>query len=187
MDRTNKETLATELKEKFAKANIAFFADYKGLKSLEADELRRNLRAKQAEVLVLKNNIGRLITKDGSMGEDAKGLMDRVVGPTLIAFAYGDPAGTAKVFNDFAKTHEALKIKESLLGNKLLRPAEVTELAELPSREILLAMFLGVLNGSARGFVRVLDQYAKKKGAPEGESAGEPTGEPAPAAGGEQV
>jgi large subunit ribosomal protein L10 len=183
MDRTNKENMATVLKEKFGKANIAFFADYKGLKSLEADELRRNLRAKQTEVVVLKNNIGRLITKDGSMGEDAKGLMDRVVGPTLIAFAYGDPAAAAKVFNDFAKAHEALKIKESLLGTKLLLPADVTQLAELPSREILLAMLLGVLNGSARGFVRVLDQYAKKKG----ESEGAPAGEPAAAAGGEQV
>lgn len=163
MDRTSKENLATELKGKFEKANITFFADYKGLKSTEADALRRALRAQKAEVQVLKNNIGRLITKGGAMGEDATGLMDRVVGPTLIAFAYGDPAATAKVFNDFAKAHEALKIKESLYGKKLLLPADVIELAELPSREVLLAMLLGVLNGSARGFVRVLDQYAKKK------------------------
>ena len=163
MDRTNKESLATELKGKFTKARITFFADYKGLKSIEADELRRSLRAKDTEVKVLKNNIGRLIVKDGDMGEDAKGLMDRVVGPTLIAFAYGDPAAAAKVFNDFAKGHEALKIKESLYGKKLLLPAEITQLAELPSREVLLAQLLGVLNGSARGFVYVLDQYAKKK------------------------
>lgn len=172
MDRTGKENLAAELKGKFEKANITFFADYKGLKSTEADMLRRALRAQKAEVLVLKNNIGRLITKDGSMGEDAKGVMDRVVGPTLIAFAYGEAAPTAKVFNDFAKAHEALKIKEGLYGKKLLLPAEVIELAELPSREVLLAMLLGVLNGSARGFVYVLDQIAKKKGGSEGEQAG---------------
>ena len=163
MDRKNKETMASELKDMFAKSNITLFADYKGLKSLEADALRRALRTKQCEVRILKNNIGRLISKDGSMGEDAKGLLDRVVGPTLIAFAYGDPAQAAKVFNDFAKTHEALKIKESLLGKTLLPPADVTQLAELPSREGLLGMLLGVLNGSARGFVYVLDQYAKKK------------------------
>ena len=169
MDRTNKETLATELKDKFAKSKITFFADYKGLKSLQADALRRTMRAQQAEVLVLKNNIGRLITKDGSMGEDAKGVMDRVVGPTLIAFAYGDPAASAKAFNSFAKENEALKIKESLLGKKLLLPADVVALAELPSREVLLAQLLGVLNGSARGFVYVLDQVAKKKGEAESE------------------
>jgi large subunit ribosomal protein L10 len=165
MDRNTKETLATELKEKFEKSNITLFADYKGLKSTQADALRRLLRAKQCEVKILKNNIGRLISKDGSMGEATQGLMDRVVGPTLIAFAYGDPAATAKVLNDFAKENEALKIKESLLGKTLLLPAEVIELAETPSREVLLAMLLGVLNGSARGFVYVLDQYAKKKGA----------------------
>ena len=171
MDRNSKETLATELKEKFAKSNITLFADYKGLKSLEADALRRALREKKAEVKILKNNIGRLITKDGAMGEDAKGLMDRVVGPTLVAFAYGDPAATAKVLNDFAKSHEALKIKESLLGKTLLLPADVTQLAELPSREVLLAMLLGVLNGSARSFVYVLDQIAKKKGGGEEQTA----------------
>ena len=164
MDRQTKETLAVELKEKFAKSNITLFADYKGLKSTQADALRRALRAKKCEVKILKNNIGRLISKDGSMGEAAQGLMDRVVGPTLIAFAYGDPAATAKVLNDFAKDNEALKIKESLLGKTLLLPADVIQLAELPTRDVLLAMLLGVLNGSARGFVYFLDQYAKKKG-----------------------
>lgn len=179
MDRTNKETMAAELKEKFAKSNITLFADYKGLKSLEADALRRALRAKQCEVKILKNNLGRLISKDGSMGEDAKGLLDRVVGPTLIAFAYGDAPATAKVFNEFAKAHEALKIKESLLGKTLLSPAEVTQLAELPSREGLLGMLLGVLNGSARGFVYVLDQYAKKKAESEQPGGAAPAGDPA--------
>jgi large subunit ribosomal protein L10 len=163
MDRTNKENLAATLREKFQKANITFFADYKGLKSSEADNLRRALRAQKAEVKVLKNNIGRLITKGGEMGEDAKGVMDRVVGPTLVAFAYGDPAAAAKAFNDFAKAHEALKIKESLFGKTLLSPAEVTQLAELPSREVLLSMLLSVFNGPVRSFVTVLGQLEKKR------------------------
>jgi large subunit ribosomal protein L10 len=167
MDRTNKESLANDLKTKFEKANITLFADYKGLKSTQADALRRALRAKQAEVQVLKNNIGRLITKNGEMGEDAKGLMDRVVGPTLVAFAYGDPAGAAKVLNDFAKDHEALKIKESLFGKKLLSSAEVSQLAELPSRDVLLSMLLSVMNGPIRNFVTVLGQLEKKRSEPE--------------------
>ncbi|MBS1959067.1 MAG: 50S ribosomal protein L10 [Bdellovibrionales bacterium] len=156
MDRTNKTELATELKTKFEKAKVAIFADYKGLKALEADELRKALRAKGTEVKVLKNNIGRLIAKDGVLGEDGNGVMDRLVGPTLVAFAYEDPAAAAKVINNFAKDHEALKIKEGLLGKKLLRPADVTALAELPSKEVLLAQLLGVLNGPARSFVTVL-------------------------------
>jgi len=90
-------------------------------------------------------------------------VMDRVVGPTLVAFAYGDPAAAAKAFNDFAKAHEALKIKESLFGKKLLSPAEVTQLADLPSREVLLSMLLSVFNGPVRSFVTVLGQLEKKR------------------------
>ena len=174
MDRSGKEALATELRERFSRSKVTIFADYKGLKSTEADDLRRSLRAQGAEVKVLKNNIGRLVANTGELGEDAKAMMDRMVGPTLVAFAYGDPAAAAKVVNNFAKDHEALKIKEGLLGKKLLRAAEVTQLAELPSKEVLMAQLLGVLNGPARSFVSVLaavprsfvtvlSQYEKKK------------------------
>jgi len=164
MDRTNKETLANEMKDKFSKATVTMFADFKGLKSMEADELRRALRAQKTEVKVLKNNIGRLISKDGALGEDAKKLLDATVGPTLIAFSYGDPAASAKVFSNFAKTHEALKIKDSLLEGKLLPSAQVVELGDLPSREILLAKLLSVFNGPIAAFVRLLDAVEKKKG-----------------------
>lgn len=164
MDRTGKETLATELKDKFSKAKVTMFADYKGLKSLEADELRKQLRAQQTEVKVLKNNIGRLISKDGALGGDAQKILDATVGPTLVAFSYGDPAAAAKVFSKFAKEHEALKIKDSLLEGKLLPSAQVIELGDLPSREILLAKLLSVFNGPIAAFVRLLDAVEKKKG-----------------------
>lgn len=172
MDRSGKEALGTELKGKFAKATVAIFADYKGLKSGEADDLRRALRAKNTEVKVLKNNIGRMISKDGSMGEDAKQLLDRTVGPTLVAFSYGDPAATAKVFNDFAKTHEALKLKDALLEGKLLPSAQVVELGDLPSREVLLSKLLSVFNGPIAAFARVLAAVEKKKneGAPQADT-----------------
>lgn len=156
MNKTNKTELATELKEKFTKAHVALFADYKGLTANQADELRKNLRATDAEVKVLKNNIARLITKDGAMGEQAKNLMDSVVGPTLVAFAYKDVAATAKAFHKFAKDNEALKLKPSLMGQKTISAAEIEELAALPSREVLLAKFLGTLNAPATNFVGVL-------------------------------
>lgn len=164
MEKVKKEALATELKDKFSKAKVAIFADYKGLKSLEADELRRALRAQKTEVKVLKNNIGRLIAKDGALGEDAKAVMDRMVGPTLVAFAYDDPAAAAKAISNFAKEHEALKIKEGLFEGKLLPAAGVAELADLPSKEVLLGRLLSVFNGPAAAFVRLLDAVEKKKG-----------------------
>src|SRR2546423_454812 len=103
MNRTDKATLATTLQEKFSKAQVAIFADYKGLTATQADELRKGLRPHQVEVKVLKNNVARMITKEGKMGADAKALMDSVVGPTLVAFAYGDPAAAAKVIHKFAQ------------------------------------------------------------------------------------
>lgn len=156
MNRAEKAELATELKEKFTKAQVAIFADYKGLTATQADDLRRVLRTHETEVKVLKNNVARLLTKDGGMGDEAKGLMDGVVGPTLVAFAYGDPAAAAKVIHKFAQDNEALKLKESLMGRKRIDVSGVEELAKLPSKEVLMAKMLGTLNAPITNFVGVL-------------------------------
>ena len=156
MNKNQKSELAGELKDKFNKAQVALFADYKGLESNQANELRRALRGHKVEVKVLKNNVARLVTKDGALGEDAKALMESVVGPTLVAFAYGDPAAAAKVFHKFAKDNEALKIKDSLMGAKRISANSVEDLASLPSREVLLAKLLGTLNAPISNFVGVL-------------------------------
>jgi large subunit ribosomal protein L10 len=156
MNKTEKTELSNTLHDKFSKAHVAIFADYKGLKATEADELRKQLRATKTEVKVLKNNIARLVTKEGKMGEGAKALMDSVVGPTLVAFAYGDPAAAAKVIHKFSKDNEALKLKDSLLGDRKISAAEVEALASLPSREVLLAKMLGSMNAPITNFVMVL-------------------------------
>jgi large subunit ribosomal protein L10 len=146
MNRTDKSTLATELKDKFSRAQVAIFADYKGLTATQADDLRRQLRAHKTEVKVLKNNVARLVTKEGAMGDQAKALMETVVGPTLVAFAFGDPAAAAKVISKFSKDNEALKLKESLLGQTRIAASGVEELASLPSKEVLVAKMLGTMN-----------------------------------------
>lgn len=156
MNRTEKSELAKELKADFAKASVAIFADYKGLKAGEADELRRVLRTQNAKVKVVKNNIARLAVADGSLGSDAKALMDSVVGPTLVAFVYGDLAAGAKTLHEFSKDKEAFQLKDSLMGQKRISAQDIEALASLPSREVLLGQLLGVLNGPARGFVSVL-------------------------------
>lgn len=156
MNRVEKTELASTLKDKFSKAQVAIFADYKGLTATQADDLRRALRAHNTEVKVLKNNVARLLTKDGSMGDEAKNLMDGVVGPTMVAFAYGDPAAAAKVIHKFAQDNEALKLKESLMGTKRIDASGVEELAKLPSKEVLIAKMLGTLNAPVQNFVGVL-------------------------------
>lgn len=156
MNRTEKSELASSLKDKFAQAKVAIFADYKGLSASQADDLRRALRGQQTEVKVLKNNVARLITKDGAMGDQAKALMDGVVGPTLVAFAFGDPAAAAKIIHKFAQDNEALKLKDSLMGQKRIDASGVEELAKLPSKEVLLAKLLGTMNAPVTNFVGVL-------------------------------
>jgi len=156
MERAQKTELATELREKLSKAPVAFFADYKGVTAPQADNLRHLLRATKTEVKVIKNNIARLVTKDGSLGEDAKQLLDSTVGPTMIAFSYGDPAAAAKVISKFAQENEAFKLKDSLMGRARLDAAGIEELAKLPSKEVLLAKLLGTLNAPITNFVGVL-------------------------------
>ena len=90
------------------------------------------------------------------MGEAAKNLMDGVVGPTLVTFAYGDPAAAAKVMYKFATDNEAFTLKESLMGDKRVDVSGVEDLAKLPGREVLVAMLLGTMNAPIRNFVGVL-------------------------------
>lgn len=156
MNREEKSALALEVKEKFQKAKVAIFADYKGLSATQADDLRKQLRATNTNVQVLKNNVARLVTKDGGFGGEAKELMESVVGPTLVAFAFGDPAAAAKVIHKFSKDNEALKLKDSLLDSKRISAAAVEELAALPSREVLLAKMLGSMQAPVSNFVGVL-------------------------------
>lgn len=156
MNRATKTELSKDLKDKFDKAKVALFADYKGLTANEADDLRKQLRATQTEVKVLKNNVARLVSKDGHLGDAGKALMDSVVGPTLVAFAYGDPAAAAKIFHKFSQDNQALKLKDSLFGKTRLAASDVEELAKLPSKEVLLAKMLGSMNAPATNFVGVL-------------------------------
>lgn len=156
MNKSEKIQLANELKDKFSKAKVALFADYKGLTSPQADELRRQIRSTKGEVRVLKNNIGRIVAKDATMGSEMSGFFEGVVGPTMVAFSYGDIAATAKVLHKFSQDNEALKLKESLMGNKRISAGEIEELAKLPAREVLLAKALGALNAPATNFVGVL-------------------------------
>lgn len=156
MNRTEKSKLAAELKDQFGRAKVALFADYKGLTAVQADNLRKAVRAHAGEVKVLKNNIGRLVAKNGDLGPDGKNVMDRLVGPTMVAFTYGDPAALAKTIHKFSRENEAFKLKDSLMASKLIKADEIEQLASLPSREVMIAKFLGTLNAPVSNFVGVL-------------------------------
>jgi len=173
MNKQEKIKLANDLRDRIKKSAVTIFADYKGLSATQADNLRRVLRTHQVEVKVLKNNIARMAVKDG-FGSDVKAVFESTVGPTLVALSYGDVVASAKAIFDFAKTNEALKLKDSLFGDKKISAAEVETLAKLPSREVMLAMVAGtmlapiqalhtVLSAVPRGLVTALAAIEKKK------------------------
>ena len=110
------------------------------------------MRAAGVEYKVLKNTMVRRAAADAGAEE----LGEILEGPTAVAFGYGDPVVPAKILTDYIKEVKKTEIKGGLLGNKRLSAAEVNALADMPSKEELLAKMLGSLNAPVTGFVMVL-------------------------------
>ena len=110
--------------------------------------------------MVLKNTLVRRALKELNI----EGLDEVLNGPSAFAFGMNDPVSPAKIINDFIvkKKSEAIEIKAGLLGNELMSMEQIKALAEMPSREVLLARLVGSLQSSIASFVRVLDAIAKK-------------------------
>lgn len=152
MNRDSKEQLIAELAEKLAKTKAAFLADYRGLTVEQVNTLRGELRKTGAEYRVVKNTLLRLASRDTGVA-----CLDQyLAGPTAIAIAPGDPVASAKVLSEFAKTNVKFELKGGALDGKVLSVDDIKALADLPSREVLLARLLGSLNAPASNFVGVL-------------------------------
>lgn len=152
LNRTSKEQVVAELVQKLASAQAAFVADYRGLNVSQVNKLRGELREVSVDYQVAKNTLLKLAAKDTS----AECLYDHLAGPTAVAFVNGDPVASAKVLTGFAKANAKFVLKGGILNGKPLSAADIGALADLPSREVLLAKMLGSLNAPASNFVGVL-------------------------------
>jgi len=139
--RPEKVAVVEEVRQRFDAADAALLTEYRGLKVKDLAGLRRSLRSNGGEYKIYKNTLVRLAASDSGLD----GLHELLVGPTAITFVSGDAAGVAKVLRDYARTNPLLIIKGGVLGNKILDAQETTALAELPSREVLLAQMAGAL------------------------------------------
>lgn len=139
--RQEKVAVVTEIREKLESADAAFLTEYRGLSVGALAGLRTNLRAAGAEYKVYKNTLARLAARDAGIA----GLEELLVGPTGITFVTGDVAAAAKALRDQARTNPLLVLKGGSLGSVTLSAKDVEALAELPSREVLLAQFAGAL------------------------------------------
>lgn len=170
MDRAAKTVWRDDLSASFDKAHAVFLAQFTGMTVEELTNLRRGLRASEAEFQVVKNTIA----KKALEGRPQAMLADLMKGQVGAVFAYGDIAAAAKVLSDEAKKNEKIKIIGGALGEEKLNPAGIQMLASLPSREVLLSRIigslvaphrgiLGVLQGVPRAMVSVLNQIKEQK------------------------
>ncbi len=134
------------LTDKVSRAKAIVLTDYRGLKHKQFEQLRKLLKKLEAELVVAKN---RLLLR--ALGDRAEGIAELFREPTATLFAYGDEAAALKELVKFFKNAGAGKTKGGLLGAQLLSDAEVTRLASLPTREILLAQLASQLNAPISG------------------------------------
>ncbi|MCY7297591.1 MAG: 50S ribosomal protein L10 [Ilumatobacteraceae bacterium] len=139
--RAEKVAVVDELAAKLQSADAVIITEYRGLKVGQLAGLRRQLRDAGGEYKVFKNTLARL----GAAKAGVEGLDEMLLGPSGITFVTGDVAAVAKALRDAAKANPLLVIKGGSMGGKVLSTKDVEALAELPSREVLLAMFAGAL------------------------------------------
>jgi large subunit ribosomal protein L10 len=143
MARADKAAAVAEVVDTFNASNGAVLTEYRGLSVAALQELRRSL-GENADYAVVKNTLALIAAREAGF----EGLDDLLTGPTAIAFIKGDVVEAAKGLRDFAKANPALVIKGGVLDGNVLDAAEVAKLADLESREVLLAKVAGALTAT---------------------------------------
>ena len=139
MPRPEKVQAVADIKERLEGAEAVFLTEYRGLTVKAVQTLRRSLRASGADYKVVKMSLAQRAA--GEAGVD--GLNEYLLGPTAIAFANSDPVATAKALKDFSKANEVFVLKAGLLSGNVLTPEEVSKLADIEPRPVLLAKIAG--------------------------------------------
>ncbi|MDP4668427.1 MAG: 50S ribosomal protein L10 [Candidatus Nanopelagicales bacterium] len=151
MASAEKSAVIAEMTENFRKSTATVMTEYRGLTVTQLKELRRAL-GPTTTYSVVKNTLSRLAAKAAGV----EGLDDMLKGPSAIAFIEGDAVESAKGLKNFAKDNPALVIKGAYMDGKVLSPKEILRLADLESREVLLAKLAGAMNASLSQAVYLL-------------------------------
>jgi len=163
LNRSEKEAVISEVTDLAAKAQTLVMAEYRGITVADMTKLRSAARSQGVSLSVLKNTLARRAVA-GSAFEVAG---DQMTGPLIYGFSV-DAVAAAKVVSDFAKTNEKLVIRGGVLSGKVLDVNGVKQLANIPSKEVLLAQLCGLLMSPVSRTAVVLGALAAKKG--EGEA-----------------
>jgi large subunit ribosomal protein L10 len=171
MNRDDKAAAISELNEGIGSATNAFLISFRGITVPQVTELRRQVRDSGSEYLVVKNTLALIAVKDSPL----VALKEQFKGETAVAFNKTDAVGLAKALTKFAKDVPSVQFKGAMLNGQIVPATEIQNIANLPSREELIAKLLYLMQSPIRGLVTVLsanirnlaiviDQIAKQKG-----------------------
>jgi large subunit ribosomal protein L10 len=172
MARPDKAAAVAEMTEDFKSANATYLTEYRGLTVTSMKELRRSLGA-DTKYSVVKNTLTKIAAKNA--GVDISD--DLLAGPSALAFIKGDPIDAARNLKNFQKENPLLVVKGGIYEGKFVTTAEIMQLADLESREVLLAKLAGAMKGSLAKAARIFDALRIKLEA----GAPAPVAEAAPA------
>ncbi|MCR5699620.1 MAG: 50S ribosomal protein L10 [Treponemataceae bacterium] len=148
-----------ETKEVFQNYNDFIFANYRGLTVEQITELRNQLRAKNCEFKVVKNNFARVAFEEMKIDNVAEYL----AGPTAVAMVKEDSNEVAKVMFEFSKDVPALEVKGALVGNEIYDQAKIEAFSKLPGKKQLIAMIASTINAPVQKLAATLQAYVDKK------------------------
>lgn len=154
----DKKAVVAEVSARISSAQTVVLAEYRGIEVGPMTELRAKARSNGVYLRVLKNTLARRAVE----GTQFSSLASEMTGPLIYAIS-DDAVAAAKVVNDFAKSNDKLVIKAGNYAGSPLNKADVTALANIPSKEVLIAMLMGVMQAPVSGFARALAALAAKK------------------------
>jgi large subunit ribosomal protein L10 len=153
-----KVELVARIKEDLAAADAVWVVDYRGLTVKQAEDLRARIREQGAALKIYKNSF----TERALADLELPSLGAVLEGPSAFVFVTGDPVASAKTIKGFAKENENLQLKGGLLNKEVVTAEQIKAIADLPSREELVARFIGAIRGPLVGVVQVLNGPASK-------------------------
>ena len=154
-----KQVVIDEIKEKFEKAQSAVVIDYMGITVEEADAMRRKLREANVDYTVYKNTLA----KRAIQGTDFEPLAEVLEGPSAFAFSYEDATAPARVLNDAIKEFKKMEFKGGFVEGEYYDKDAITQIASIPSRDVLISKFMGSIQSPIANFARVVSQIAENK------------------------
>ena len=166
LNRSEKEAVITDVTSLAAKAQTLVIAEYRGITVADMTKLRNTARSSGVSLSVLKNTLARRAVA----GSSFEVVSDQMTGPLIYGFSE-DAVAAAKVVAEFAKTNDKLVIRAGAYGGKALDVNGVKQLASIPSKEVLLAQLLGLMQSPISRTARVLSALAEQKGGGAAEAA----------------